>query len=130
MTMEERIQLDDIDEENLGFEPRYLLLFNKTNLDLGFVYPARFNKTSVAFLSGAILFVLMNTAYMMMYITSKMSKKKPNSSYGTNDNSKNDDNRREDTEDFFVYDDDYYDYYYYEDIFHKNSSQKLKEKPR
>ena len=123
---DDRIQLDDIDDENLDFEPRYLLLFNKTNLE--FAYPNRFNKTSVAFLSGAILFVLMNTAYLMMYLTSKMSKRKPNSSYdNSNDSSKKDDSKRKDE---FFYEDDYYDYYYYDDIFHNNSSQTLKEKPR
>ena len=128
---DDRIQLDDIDDENSDFEPRYLLLFNKTNLNFGFVYPNRFNKTSVAFLSGAILFLLMNTAYLMMYLTSKMSKRKPNSSYdGNNDNRKKYDSKRKDTEDEFLYEDDYYDYYYYDDIFHNNSSQTLEEKPR
>ena len=71
--IESWFQLDNIEDDSLLFgtdydEPR--LFFNKTT-KFGFEYPARFNKTSVALLSGAILFVLINTAFLIMYINSK-----------------------------------------------------------
>ena len=129
MKTDGRIELADVEDDSI-YEGRYISLLNKTDLDIGFLFQNQFNKTSVAFLSGAILFVLMNTAFLMMYITSKMFRKKPNSSYGTKGNSKSDNSEREDKEDDYVYDDDYYDYYYFEDMFYNNSSRKLIDKPR
>ena len=112
------IELNDIEEED-SFVPR-LLLFNVTN-NLEFVLPNRFNKTLVAFLSGAILFVLVNAAFLMTYITPKVlnSKEKANSY-------KND---QEDRKDDFNYD-DYYDYYYYEDMLNNNASSSSGDTPR
>ena len=134
--MDPLIELEDIDDDNLSIgtwidEPKYLYLFNKTNFPAIEYLPARFNQTSVAFLSGAILFVLLNTAFLMAYITSKGSKKKPTSSYGSNENHKGNNNERIDKEDDYYFYDDYYDdYYYYEDIIHNNHSSNFEENPR
>ena len=116
------IELNDIEEED-SFVPR-LLLFNVTN-NLEFVLPNRFNKTLVAFLSGAILFVLVNTAFLMTYITPKVLKSKEKANSYKNDQ---EDNKRADDQDDFNYD-DYYDYYYYEDMLN-NTSSSSEETPR
>ena len=123
--IESWIELEDIDDDSLSFdydEPR--LLFNKTYLNtFGFAYPNRFNKTTVALVSGAILFVLINTAFLMLYINSKTPapKKKPKQS------SKGSSNEKKDKDETFIYD-DYYNYYY-EDIYHDDSSR-FDENPR
>ena len=117
------VELYDIDEDD-SFTPR-LLLFNVTN-NLEFAIPNRFNKTLVAFLSGAILFVLVNTAFLMAYITPKVfnSKEKANSYKNNQDNDK-----RSDGQDDYDYD-DYYDYYYYEEMQKLNNSSSTEEAPR
>ena len=117
------IELNDIEEE-YGFGPR-LLLFNVTN-NLEFALPNRFNKTLVAFLSGAILFVLVNAAFLMAYITPKvLNTKAKTNSYKNNQ----DENKKADDEDDFMYD-DYYDYYYYEEFPKRSNSSNSDEMPR
>ena len=129
------IELDDIDDDSLSFDIEYddprLYIFNKTTAFTSFPfglfgifpYPARFNKTSVALLSGAILFLLINTAVLIYHINSKTPKKKPKQHY--KESSSN--NERKDKDEKFIYD-DYYSYYY-EDIYHDDPS-KLDENPR
>lgn len=125
--IESWFQLDNIEDDSLLFgtdydEPR--LFFNKTT-KFGFEYPARFNKTSVALLSGAILFVLINTAFLIMYINSKQPAptKKPKQYNKGNSSS----NERKDKDEKFIYE-EYYEYYY-EDLYHDNSSR-IDENPR
>ncbi len=64
--MEPFLEFQDIDEDYVNLETdssaaRLFSFLNKTNT-LGFAYPNRFNHTFVAFLSGAILFALVNAA--------------------------------------------------------------------
>ena len=105
-------------------EPRFL--FNKTTT-LGFSYPVRFNKTSVALLSGAILFVLVNTAFLILYINSKLppsrKKSKPKTKGNNNSNEKKDNDK--DNESIY---DDYYIYYY--DDFYDDDLSRIDEIPR
>jgi len=120
--MDSLLQLEDIDNENLSFdEPRLLFLFNKTNT-FGFAFPNRFNHTSVAFLSGAILFVLINTTFLMMYISSKRFNPKKKPTYDGKGSSKHENEKKDSNEDSFEYDDYYDDYYYYEDMFQNSTS--------
>ena len=129
---ESLLQLDDIDDVNLSYdEPRLLFLFNNTNT-LGFAFPNRFNHTSVAFLSGAILFVLINTAFLMVYISSKRIDPEKKPAYDGEGNSKTDSNKKSSNEDSFEYDDYYDDYYYYEDMFQNSigNSSTVNENPR
>ena len=117
------IELNDIEEEG-AFGPR-LFVFNVTN-NLELALPNRFNKTLVAFLSGAILFLLINTAFLLAYITPKVfNRKEKENSYKNGQN----ENEKSENHDDFVYD-EYYDYYYYEDIPTHNNSSSSEETPR
>ena len=113
------LEFQDIEEVYLSLEPdrsgpRLLSFLNKTNT-LGFAYPNRFNHTFVAFLSGAILFALVNAAFLMTYISSKRHYTKPDSTKDGKGNNRKKDSRRKPSEDGFQYE-EYYDYDYYDDI--------------
>jgi len=117
------IELKDIEEEG-AFGPR-LFVFNVTN-NLELALPNRFNKTLVAFLSGAILFLLINTAFLLAYITPKaFNRKEKENSYKNGQN----ENDKSENHDDFVYD-EYYDYYYYEDIPTHNNYSSSEATPR
>ena len=113
------LEFQDIEEDYLSLEPdrsgpRLLSLLNKTNT-LGFAYPNRFNHTFVAFLSGAILFALVNAAFLMTYISSKRHYAKPDATNDGKGNNRKKDSRRKPSEDGVQYE-EYYDYDYYDDI--------------
>ena len=113
------LEFQDIDEDYLSLEPdrsgpRLLSFLTKTNT-LGFAYPNLFNHAFVAFLSGAILFVLVNAAFLMTYISSKRHYTKPDSTKDGKGNNRKKDSRRKPSEDRFQYE-EYYDYDYYDDI--------------
>jgi hypothetical protein len=113
------LEFQDIDEDYLSWKPdrsgpRLLSFLNKTNT-LGFAYPNRFNHTFVAFLSGAILFALVNAAFLMTYISSKRHYAKPDATNDGKGNNRKKDSRRKPSEDGFQYE-EYYDYDYYDDI--------------
>ena len=117
--MEPFLEFQDIDEDYLHLETdssaaRLFSFLNKTNT-LGFAYPNRFNHTFVAFLSGAILFALVNAAFLMTYISSKRHYSKQDSTNDGKGNNRKKDSRRKPSEDGFQYE-DYYDYDYYDDI--------------
>ena len=113
------LEFQDIEEVYLSLEPdrsgpRLLSFLNKTNT-LGFAYPNRFNHTFVAFLSGAILFALVNAAFLMTYISSKRHYAKQDATNDGKGNNRKKDSRRKPSEDGFQYE-EYYDYDYYDDI--------------
>lgn len=119
------LQFDDFEEESVVFgtesdEPR--LFYNKTTFS--FSYPARFNKTSVALLSGAILFLIVNTSFLLMYLYSKRSPptKSSKEPYEGSDSSQDKNNEEKN-----IYE-NYYEYYY-EHIYDEDPNR-LDENPR
>ena len=113
--MESWFHFDDAEEDSsllrLG-APEPSLLFNKTVPFL--LFDKRLDKKTVAFLSGAILFVALNTAYLLMHLTKKVMQKPALTKRPTVPNDSKENQRKDE---YYIYDeyDEYYEYTYPDD---------------